>query len=173
MTNTGLPQNCHLDDTKTSSQSWSTQTRIKIASEESPSSGKIYSANQGMSTLSTETEKKRTVSTVILSNFSFWKSHLVCFMAFWEIKPVKHPSIFQLMKVWQSKQLAQYSGKNSSKIRMNGTSLNNNKKNQSKFSRLSYKDLFFHYTICSLSHQFLGVTEFWLYLLPREKTKKQ
>lgn len=126
----------------------------------SPSAGKICSANQGMSALSTQTEKKE------LSVQWFWvtsgsvKSHLVCFMIFWEMKPEKHLSIFQLMEVWQSKQLAQYSVKNSTKIRMYATSLNNNKK--SKFSSQSYYDLFFHYTICSLSHQFLAVTEFEL-----------
>lgn len=107
----------------------------------SPSAGKICSANQGMSALSTQIEKKE------LSVQWFWvtsgsvKSHLVCFMIFWETKPEKHLSVFQLMEVWQSKQLAQYSVKNSTKIRMYATSLNNNKK--SKFSSQSYYDLFF------------------------------
>lgn len=41
--------------------------------KQSPSAGKICSANQGVSALSTQMEKKRTVSAVILNNFGFCK----------------------------------------------------------------------------------------------------
>lgn len=96
-----------------------------------------------------------------LSVQRFWvtsvsaKSHLVCFMIFWEMKPEKHLSVFQLMRTWQLKQLTQYSGKNSSKIRMNGTSLTNKKKKKEQiFQAALLRPVFFitQFVLCHINY---------------------
>lgn len=172
MINTGLHQNCHLDDShKPVHKADPPRKEPKLQMK------KVTFCWQDMlckprceCLVNTNRKPEQSVQWFCVTSVSV-KSHLVCFMIFWDMKPEKHLSIFQLMRPWQSKQLAQYSGKNSSKIRMNGTSLNKNKK-RPNFPGCLIKTCSFHYTVCSLSQQFLAVTEFWIILLPRETTKK-